>query len=98
MEIKTIQKEVAAELIQSIAELEDFKKVLAEMRDEFSVVELRALLREVAVGLRLEAAEESPNASDMKKVKGLKRKSKEIISYLSPREESKLLKTFGLTD
>ena len=98
MKLITIPKEVACELLVFIAERESFTEVLKKIGDEFSATEIKAMLREVAVGLQNELVEDGTGAYDVKKCKHLTKDSKKIISYLSPNEESKLLKTFGLVD
>jgi len=96
MKLTTIPKEVACELLVFIAEKESFSEVVKTLGDEFSVPEIKAMLRELAVGLQKELLEEDAGQYNVKKCKHLTKNSKKIISYLSPNEESKLLKTFGL--
>lgn len=96
--MKTMPKDAAAELIEFISEVERFDTVLERLSGEASVVEIRAMLREVAVGLRNEAINERQKTFDAKECKHLSRQTKKIVSYLSPREEQTLLRTFGFLD
>ena len=98
MKISTMPKEVAAELLAFIAENEDFENVCEELQGEYGVSEIKALLREITKELILELKCEKGDDYDFKKCTYLSKKSKKIISYLSPGEEKALLKAFGLTE
>ncbi|MBI4223597.1 MAG: hypothetical protein HY609_01580 [Deltaproteobacteria bacterium] len=98
MKIKTMPKETLAELLLFLAENEEFTAVEHQLLEGMSVAQVRAALRELAVGLRQEASEEGDSHYNPQKDSKLSSEAKEIISYLSPGEERALLQAFGLID
>lgn len=98
MKLKTMPKEIACELLTFIAEKEDFAAVCGELEGEMSANDIKALLREIAGEFQKELKVELGEQYNVKKCKHLSKDAKKIISYLSPHEETKLLKAFGLTE
>lgn len=98
MDIQTMPKETLAELLFFLAENEVFSSVEKLLVDGVTVEEVRAALREVAEGLRREAAAEQDKQYNAQKDNRLSKEAKTIISYLSPGEEKSLLTAFGLID
>lgn len=98
MKLKTFPKEVACELLVYMAEKEDFSAVCESLGGEVSGNEVKALLREIAAQMQNELKVELGESYDVRKCKYLTDSSKEILSYLSPHEEKKLLKAFGLLE
>ena len=98
MKLKTMPKEVAAELLVYVAEREEFKNVAASLEGEFSPQEIKALLREVAFELQKELQQEGRDVLEKGQASHLTDKTKKIISYLSPHEEKTLLSGFGLIE
>lgn len=98
MKLKTMPKEIACELLVYIAEKEDFSKVVKALDGEMSASEIKALLREIAAEFQNQVKIELSEEYDIAKCKHLSMDSKKVISYLSPNEEKKLLKAFGLAD
>ena len=98
MEIKTMPKETLAELLFFLAENESFRSVQQLLAEGVAVEEVRAGLREVAEGLRREAAAELSSQYNAQKDARLTKEAKTIISYLSPGEEKTLLTAFGLLE
>jgi len=97
MNIKSMPKEVAAELLRYIAEHEDFNSVEVIGADVRPAI-AKGLVKEVAEELAREAAAEGKTTYDVKGCKNLSKLSKTVISCLSPREEKSLLSAFGLID
>ena len=97
MNIKSMPKDVAAELLKYIADREDFCSV-EEIGSDVSSQTVKSLLREMAGELAKEVALENKADYDVKGCKKLSKLSKTIISCLSPREEKSLLTAFGLID
>ncbi|MFH0800145.1 MAG: hypothetical protein V2A66_08215 [Pseudomonadota bacterium] len=95
--ISAMPKETLVELLHYIAENERFNSVSENLAGGVSVEEVRAVLRELARELAREAAAQSADV-DVKKNSHISRKTREIISYLSPHEEKTLLTAFGLVD
>lgn len=95
--IKTLPKDTAAELLKYLAEHEDFRSIEALGAGDVTSVEIKALLRELANQLAVEASEMRASY-DVKSCGILSKKSKNIISCLSPREEKSLLSAFGLIE
>lgn len=98
MKLNTMPKEVACELLAYIAEKEDFSAVCKSLGGEVSEEEISAMLREIAVELQKELRAELGDAYDVKKCNYLSKDAKKIISFLSPSEEKRLLKAFGLVE
>ena len=99
MDIKTMPKETLAELLLFLAENEEFSSLQKLLDGEFTPDEVQAAFRELAVGLRQEAIQEtSQQIQDVKNDSFLTKKTKTIISSLSPIEEKTLLTVFGLIE
>ena len=99
MDIKTMPKETLAELLLFLAENEEFSSLQKLLDGEFTPDEVQAAFRELAVGLRQEAIQEtSQQIQDAKNDSFLTKKTKTIISSLSPIEEKTLLTVFGLIE
>lgn len=99
VKLSTMPKAAAAELLMFLADREPFTSVSDELKGAITVEESRALLRELARELAREAGEEP--GDDTFQVKGsrqLSRQAKDVISFLSPREEKRLLAAFGLVE
>ncbi len=96
--IKTLPKDTAAELLRYISEHEDFNSVDELAARDLTVQELKALLREIANQLEREALAEATDKYDVKGCKVLTKSSKGVIGCLSPSEEKKLLVKFGLIE
>lgn len=91
-------KETAAEVLQFLAEQEEFRSVAEAVGEDLAVEEVRAMLRELALELRREAAASPRSAYDVAKCRHLSGSAKQIISCLSPMEEKTMLAAFGLID
>ena len=99
MDIKTMPKETLAELLLFLAENEEFSSLQKLLDGGFAPEEVQAAFRELAVGLRQEAIQEtSQQIQDVKNDSFLTKKTKTIISSLSPIEEKTLLTVFGLIE
>jgi hypothetical protein len=98
MNLKSMPKDVAAEILSYLAENEDFDSIEKLAGGDISIAEVRALLRDISSSLVAIAASENKDAFNAKNSRDLSKISKDIISSLSPREERQLLSTFGLID
>lgn len=98
MKIETMPKETLAELLLFLADHEEFTKVEELLNEAVTVAQAKAALREVAMGLMKEAAEEAASPYNALKDSALSKEAKTIISYLSPGEEKSLLSAFGLIE
>jgi len=99
IKISTMPRETVVELLLYIAENEDFPSVSKNLIDGITVGEVRAVLRELAVGLaREETSEKRQDRVAMMKEAGISPKARKIISALSPREEKALLSAFDLVE
>lgn len=98
MKISTMSKEFACELLAYVAENDDFAKVCDSLGGEVTREEIAGLLREITVELQKEILADSGDPYNVKKCKHLTKDTKKILSYLSPMEEKKILKAFGLTE
>lgn len=97
MDLKTMPLDAAAEVLDFLAERETFS-ALEAAGEEIQSVEVRAMLRELAVELRkLWAATRSNNGrSEVEEF--LTNRAKKLLTCLSPREEKSLLSAFGVID
>ena len=93
MKLTSLPKKTAGELFIFMAEQESFESTLAKLRGEVTEIEIRSLLREV--GMHLMRGVETDQALNSK---SLGKRSKEVLSCLSPMEEEKVLSAFGLHD
>lgn len=96
--MSTMPKETLVELLLYLAENEAFPSVAKNLGDGVTVDDVRAALRELAVGLAREEATSSENVEAMMKKAGLSPKARKIVSALSKREEKAFLSAFGLVD
>lgn len=96
IDLKTMPKETAAELLFFLADNEDFSSVEKMGDSDITVEEVRAVLRELASALNREASA-NWKSFDVKG-KGLSKEAKNVISSLSPREEQSLLTAFRLIE
>lgn len=97
MELKTMPLETAAEVLQFIAEREDFDSLVAAMHTNLSRQDVRSMLIELAVELRKISALKG-FAYDPQEDKSLKPKTRKMLNCLSPMETKTLLSAFGLID
>lgn len=96
MELKTMPKKTAAELLSYLAEHELFESLNQNLHDSVAPEEVKALFREMAIQLHQQA-----NAEDVATFTGnphLTRKTKQLLSCLSSNEEKALSKAFGLSE
>lgn len=90
-------KETLAELLLFLADNEKFVSVSRDLKRGVTVEETRSALRELAGELAREAGQEQ-GPSDVKGDVRLSRKTKDVISCLSPNEEKALLTAFGFAE
>ncbi len=91
----SMPKETVAELLYFIAENERFSSVEGRLKGNFTVPQVRTMLREVASSISKEAAAEG-DLDCAGAPGGFSKKTKNVISSLTPEEERKLLSAFGL--
>lgn len=96
MKIQSLPGDVVAELLHYLADHDSWQGLGQTLGGDFSLEDAKAALRELAVQLRQEEerATEEKGTNDLKKF--LSPEARHLISALSPREEKKLLKVFGL--
>ncbi len=97
MELKTMPLETAAEVLQFIAEREEFESLVAAMSEDLSRKDVRNMLIELAVELRKIAALKG-FAYDPQGDKNLTSKTRKTLNCLSPMETKTLLSAFGLIE
>jgi hypothetical protein len=96
MELKTMPKKTAAELLAFLAENETFDSLERELNGSVDCGEVKALFREMSLQLHSQAdAEESATFSGNPH---LTRRAKQLLTCLSPTEEKALSKAFGLVE
>lgn len=97
MELKTMPKRTAAELLAFLAENETFDSLERDLGNSIEVGEVKALFREVSLQLHQEA-----NVEDQTETFAgnphLTRKAKQLLSCLSDTEEKALSRAFGLSE
>ena len=97
VKIVSMPKETVAELLRYLAEHENFTSVTRQLDDGFTVQQVRAVLREVADGLSMEAEEEQKDSvHELRRDEDLSSRAKDVMTTLTPREERRLLAAFGL--
>lgn len=95
--LKTMPLDTAAEVLQYLADNEDFSHVANNPGADLATEEVRALLRELAVELRKFDAAQRVTV-DRKDIKGLSVRTKKLLSCLSPGEEKSVFSTFGFME
>ncbi len=97
VKIVSTPKETVSELLRFLAEHEAFPSVGRHLEGGFTVPQVRAILREVAEGLSLEAEEEQKGlVHEIRRDEDLSSRAKDVMTTLHPREERRLLAAFGL--
>ncbi|PIR20341.1 MAG: hypothetical protein COV45_06080 [Deltaproteobacteria bacterium CG11_big_fil_rev_8_21_14_0_20_47_16] len=97
MDLKTMPKRAAAELLAFLAENEAFESVKEQLDGSMTVNEVKALFREMSVQLQQLALAED-EAGALAKNPHLSRKSKQLLSVLSVTEEKALIKAFDFNE
>lgn len=98
MELKSMPLDTVAEILQFMAEHEDFRSLAVAMGEEFQLEEIRGMLRELAVELRKIWALQRQHVDRTEVEAHLSSRAKKILTCLSPREERTLLSAFGLIE
>lgn len=98
MKIQTMPKETLAELLLFLSDNEEFASVQELLIGGMTIQQVRSALRELALELKREAAQETETNYNPQKDSRLAKETKTIISYLSSGEEKTLLQAFGLVD
>ncbi len=100
MNLKSLPKELLAEILNYIADYEALSGLEEVLNADHTLVEVRGALREVATFLRREAQEQRGDKSlmEIRKDERLSQKVRHLLSALSPTDEKKLLLQFGLLD
>ncbi|GEM_PF-4267510 len=95
--LKSMPIDAAAEMLQYLADHEDFSVTTAQMGEDMSREDIANVLRELAMELRkIFASTQTPY--DTKGCEHLSNRAKKILSCLSPMEEKTLLTAFGLVE
>lgn len=97
MELKSMPKKTAAELLAFLAENEVFESLDRELGGSVTCAEVKALFREMAVQLHHQADAEDQSET-FSGNPHLTRKAKQLLSCLSSTEEKALSKAFGLSE
>lgn len=97
MDIKTMPKETAAELLLFLAENDNFDSVKEMLGGDVTIEEVRAVFREVATQLQKEVFVSDKEETPLKNMR-LTKEAKEIFTFLSPLEEKSLLGAFGVIE
>lgn len=97
MDLKTMPKETAAELLLFLAENENFDSVRELLGEDLNVEEVRAVFRELATQIQKEVFVAEKEEEPLKNIR-LTKEAKEIFTYLSPLEERSLLGAFGMIE
>ena len=98
IKLKTMPKATAAELLLFLAQHESFANTCQQLENEMSSAEVKAMFRELAAELNREAASEGEQDYKLSSDRSVAKKTKDVLSYLSPREERRILSAFGLID
>lgn len=96
MELKSMPKKTAAELLAFLAENENFDSLERDLHGSVECGEVKALFREMSLQLHSQADAEETNSFNGNP--HLNRKAKQLVSCLSPTEEKALSKAFGLAE
>jgi hypothetical protein len=94
--ITSMPKETAAELLYFIAENERFSSVESRLKGDFTVPQVRALLREVAADISTDVTAETTTLGKASLDAQLSSRAKDVIASLTAEEERKLLTAFGI--
>ncbi len=97
MELKTMPLETAAEVLQFLAERQEFDSLTNALSADLSRQDISAMLIELSVELRKIAAMKS-FPYDPQSDKNLTPKTRKMLNCLSPMESKTLLSAFGLIE
>ena len=98
-EFRCMPKVTASELLLFLAEHEGFETSERLLNGNTTSEEMKTVLRELSAVLGRAAAQDVLNVREELASNGhLSRRTRELISCLSPREEQRLLSAFGIID
>lgn len=99
MKLKSIPRELFAEVLDYIADYERLSGLDQILEGQYTVLDVRGALREVALQIRHFIEEEKEGRlPDYKKDERLSPRARDILSALSPTDERRLLDRFGLLE
>ncbi len=100
MKIESFPKKLLAEVLEYVADYERMAGLDHLLDGEFTILEVKAALREMAGFLRQEIEEgrEGKESVDLRKDARLSSRARNLLSTLSPADEKKLLLKFGFLD
>lgn len=100
MKLKSLPKELFAEILDYLADYEHLHGLNEILNDEYTILDVRSAMREMSLQLRKEVEEEKDDRSltDLRKDERFSAQVRDLLSILSPGDERKLLLRFGLLD
>ncbi len=99
MKLKSIPRELFAEVLDYIADYERLSGLDSILEGQYTVLDVRGALHEVALRIRQIVEEEKEGRlPNYQKDEKLTPRVKDILSALSPTDERRLLDRFGLLD
>lgn len=100
MRLKSLPKELFAEVLDYLADFEHLHGLNEILDGEHTILEARSALREAAIQFRKEvdAEKEDKSLTEYRKDERLSERVRSLLSILSPSDERKLLDRFGFLD
>lgn len=100
MKLKSLPKELFAEVLDYLADFEHLHGLNEILDGEHTILEARSALHEAAIQLRKEviAEKEQKSLTEYRKDERLSERVRNLLSILSPGDERKLLDRFGFLD
>lgn len=100
MKLKSLPKELFAEVLDYLADFEHLHGLNEILDGEHTVLDVRCALREAAIQFRKEVAadKDEKNITEFRKDQRLSEQVRSLLSILSPGDERKLLDRFGFLD
>jgi flagellar biosynthesis/type III secretory pathway chaperone len=100
MRLKSLPKELFAEVLDYLADFEHLHGLNEILDGEHTILDARSALHEAAIQLRKQIASEKDekNITDYRKDTRLSEQVRNLLSILSPGDERKLLDRFGFLD
>jgi hypothetical protein len=100
MRLKSLPKELFAEVLDYLADFEHLHGLNEVLDGEYSILHARSALREAAAQLRKQAVadKEEKSLTEYRKDARLSEQVRNLLSILSPGDERKLLDRFGFLD
>ena len=100
IKLKSLPKELCAEILDYLADYERLEGLDKVLEGEFTLLDVRRVLREISTHIRQEAEMEKGDKGTAEFPRDflLSPQARQVLEVLSPGDEKRLLRRFGLLE